>query len=56
VEPRSKLIQESRPLSVEKTVTGLPPLSNIAELIRDGQINVGVIRPMGCVAIANDAH
>ena len=27
-----------------------------AELIRHGQITVGVIRPMGCVAIANDAH
>jgi len=37
-------------------VTGLPSLSNIAELIRHGQITVGVIRPMGCVAIANDAH
>jgi hypothetical protein len=37
-------------------VTGLPSLSNIAELIRHGQITVGVIRPMGCVAIANNAH
>jgi hypothetical protein len=56
VERRSKLIQESRPRSVEKAVTGLPSLSNITELIRHGQITVGVIRPMGCVAIANDAH
>jgi hypothetical protein len=56
VERRNKLVKESRPRSVEKAVTGLPPLSNIAELIRHGQITVGVIRPMGCVAIANDAH
>ena len=56
MERRSKLVQESRPRSVEKAVTGLPSLSNIAELIRHGQITVGVIRPMGCVAIANDAH
>ena len=56
MERRSKLIQESRPRSVEKAVTGLPSLSNITELIRHGQITVGVIRPMGCVAIANDAY
>jgi hypothetical protein len=37
-------------------VTGSPSLSNIAELIRHGQITVGIMRPMGCVAIANDAH
>jgi hypothetical protein len=37
-------------------VTGLPSLSNIAELIRHGQITAGVIRPMGSVAIATDAH
>jgi hypothetical protein len=56
VERRNKLVEEFRPRSVEKAVTGLPSLSNIAELIRHGQITVGVIRPMGCVAIANDAH
>lgn len=43
---RNKLVEESRSRSVDKAVTGLPALSNIAELIR----------PMGCVAIANDAH
>ncbi len=29
-------------------------LPNIAELIKDGQITVGVLRPVGCVAVAND--
>ena len=56
MERRSKLVKESRPRSVEMDETGLSSLSNIAELIRHGQITVGVIRPMGCVAIANDAH
>jgi hypothetical protein len=56
VERRNKLIKGSQPRSVEKAVTGPPSLSNIAELIRHGHITVGVIRPMGCVAIANDAH
>jgi hypothetical protein len=56
VERRNKLVEESRPRSVEQAVTGLPSLSNIAELIRHGQITVGVIRPMGSVAIATDAH
>jgi hypothetical protein len=56
VERRNKLAEEYQPRSVEKAVTDLLSLSNIAELIRHGQITVGVIRPMGCIAIANDAH
>jgi hypothetical protein len=56
VQRRSKLAEESRPRSVEKAVTGLSSLSNIAEPIRHGLITVGVIRSMGCEAIANDAH
>ncbi|HUD74485.1 MAG TPA: hypothetical protein VMQ76_05385 [Terracidiphilus sp.] len=56
MERRNKLVKESRPRCVEKAVAGISALSNIAELIRHGQITVGVIRPMGCVAIANDAH
>ena len=56
MERRNKLVKESRPRSVEKAANGLSALPNIAELIRHGQITVGVIRPMGCVAIANDAH
>jgi hypothetical protein len=56
VERRNKLVKESRPRSVEEATTVSSTLSNIAELIRHGQITVGVIRPMGCVAIANDAH
>jgi hypothetical protein len=32
-------------------------LSNIEGLIEcDGQINVGYINPVGCVAVANDEH
>jgi hypothetical protein len=56
VERRNKLVKESRPRSVENDAIGFSALANIAELIRHGQITVGVIRPIGCVAIANDAH
>ncbi len=29
---------------------------NLARLIAHGQITLGVIRPMGCVAVAHDGH
>ena len=32
------------------------PLPNIAELIAYGEITVGVLRPVGCVATAVDGH
>ena len=32
---------------------GLP---RIAELITDGEITVGVLNPVGCVAVATDGH
>jgi len=31
-------------------------LPNIAELIKDGEITIGVLRPVGCVATASDGH
>ena len=31
-------------------------LPNIAELIAHGEITVGVLRPIGCVATATDGH
>ena len=35
--------------------TGSPwELPHIAELIKDGEITVGVVRPVGCVAVASD--
>ncbi len=38
-----------------KDSTGHPlHLPHIAELIKDGEITVGVLRPVGCVAVAND--
>ena len=30
------------------------PLPNIAELIEDGEITIGMLRPVGCVATAAD--
>ena len=32
----------------------VPSLSNIAELIEDGEITIGMLRPVGCVATAAD--
>jgi hypothetical protein len=29
---------------------------NLAELIQYGEITVGVLRPLGCVAVATDGH
>ena len=31
-------------------------LPNIAELFEDGEITVGVLHPVGCVATASDGH
>jgi hypothetical protein len=31
-------------------------LPNVAELIKDGEITIGVLRPIGCVATASDGH
>lgn len=31
-------------------------LPHIAELINDGQITIGKMHPVGCVAVANDEH
>ena len=31
-------------------------LPHIAELIKDGEITVGVLHPVGCVAVANDGE
>ena len=43
--------------AVAKNSTVVPlSLPNIANLISDGEITVGVLRPVGCVATATDGH
>jgi acetylglutamate kinase len=39
-----------------KAKSATPPwsLPNIAELIEDGEITIGILRPIGCVATAAD--
>jgi len=32
------------------------PLPHIADLIADGEITIGEMYPVGCVAVANDGH
>ena len=45
-------------LNVEGNMAKIERLSlpNIEALIEDGEITLGVIEPVGCVAIANDGH
>ena len=40
--------------SVKKTANDTLSLPHIAELISSGSITIGVVRPVGCVAVAND--
>ncbi len=36
--------------------SGNAGLPHIAELIADGEITVGMLNPVGCVAVATDSH
>jgi hypothetical protein len=62
LEHRRKPTARNRTRSVNKKVvaktSAVIPVSlpNIAELITYGEITVGVLRPVGCVAIATDGH
>ncbi|HZL67897.1 MAG TPA: hypothetical protein VFC29_11270 [Candidatus Limnocylindrales bacterium] len=59
---RRKPTTRNRTGSVDKHAAGKKSavtslfLPNIAELIADGEITVGVLRPIGCVATATDGH
>jgi hypothetical protein len=59
---RRKPTARNRTGSVDKKAAGKNSavtslfLPNIAELIADGEITVGVLRPIGCVATATDGH
>jgi len=57
---RRKPTIRNRTGSVDKNAAGKNSavlfLPNIAELIADGEITVGVLRPIGCVATATDGH
>ena len=60
MEHRPKRTNRERTRSVEKPAAGdssavdILSLPNIAELIEYGEITLGVVRPVGCVAVAND--
>ena len=59
---RRKTTTRNRNGSVNKNAAGKnsvvvsPFLPNIAELIAHGEITIGVLRPIGCVATASDRH
>lgn len=50
MEPRRKPIVHYPTRSLDE------PLPNIEELIQHGQITFGIIRPVGCVAVAHDGR
>jgi hypothetical protein len=50
VEPRSKPIAPPRSHSLDHT------LSSIEELMKYGQITLGNVRPVGCLAVAHDGR
>jgi hypothetical protein len=59
-QPKRPRRQQARRVGAHaiKTSAGAaaPSLSHIAELIDDGQITVGVMEPVGCVAVASEDH
>jgi hypothetical protein len=50
VEPRSKPIVRHRTRSLDQS------LPYIGELMKHGQITLGNVRPVGCVAVAHDGR
>ena len=50
MEPRPKPIVPHRSRSLDQ------PLPYLEELMKDGQITVGDVRPVGCVAVAHDGR
>jgi hypothetical protein len=62
MERRHKSVTRNRRSGVNKDAAGKvgigssSELPHIAELIRDGEIRVGTLVPVGCVAIATDGH
>ena len=49
---RTRSLKDNAPVSDPADAS----LSHIAQLIADGEITVGVLRPVGCVAVATDGH
>ena len=62
MERRYKSVTRNRRSGVNKEAAGKvavcssSELPHIAELISDGEITVGTLVPVGCVAIATDGH
>jgi hypothetical protein len=62
MERRHKSVTRTRRSAVNKNaggkvgVGGSSKLPHIAELISDGEITIGTLVPVGCVAIAVDGH
>ena len=62
MERRRKHTARNAARSVNKVAAGKDSaghplhLPYIAELIKDGEITVGVLRPVGCIATASDGH
>lgn len=53
---RKRIVRHSTRNLANRAPKSTTFLSNISDLIEDGQITIGVLDPVGCVAIANDEH
>ena len=51
--PRNRRSLKPNPPVSDSADAGLP---HIAQLISDGEITVGMLNPVGCVAVASDGH
>jgi hypothetical protein len=60
VEHRNKPASRNRSRSIDKKTVGNNPIAellpNLAAFIDDGEITLGILDPVGCVAVATDAH
>lgn len=52
--PARSLKQSPEPVSASDPIADLLP--NLASFIEDGEITVGIVYPVGCVATAADEH
>ena len=51
---RKRTRRLEKPTARDSSAVDILSLPNIAELIEYGEITIGVVRPVGCVAVAND--
>jgi hypothetical protein len=60
IESRKRTAPRNRTRSVNKSTAGKDPIAellpNLAGFIDDGEITIGILKPVGCVATAADGN